>query len=66
MAEKCENFESCLFFKSFGDGEDEMKEVWRSLFCENKEMTKKCARIVYVQENKEPPPDTMAPSGTII
>ncbi len=57
----CENVDRCPLFPLFSM--ESTLNVWKALYCHSSQH-KSCARFVFVNEHKKPPPADMLPDGT--
>lgn len=66
MKEICPKIECCRFLKSCDDTVGIIKESWLNLFCRDSHKYHTCARLKYIEDNNDIPPDALMPTGSII
>jgi len=66
MSEKCELLDTCGFFLNFKGNSEVVKKGWIRNFCESREKSERCERKRIRRETGQPPPDNMAPTGTML
>ncbi len=61
MAEKCKFFDTCGFLKSFVGDNKRLMKGWLRSFCDDKEKSESCSRIMFFDQMGFMPPDNMEP-----
>ena len=66
MSEKCVLLDTCGFFLNFQGNSEVVKQGWIRNYCESREKSERCERKKIRKETGQPPPDNMAPTGTML